>query len=158
MRSHIVLLLAYVATASASLEIVNQWSFMQFDFPPDPVLLEKFQPENTVPTGLEIGWDRIYLGIPRLRAGVPATLAWIPRSLPPGVSPVLQAYPDWSWHTAGRGDINCTGLISVYRVRADRCNRLWVLDAGVVTSIDDFRRVCPPKILIFDMATDRLVS
>ncbi|KAF9424041.1 hypothetical protein HW555_000750 [Spodoptera exigua] len=157
MRSHIVLLLAYVATASASLEIVNQWSFMQFDFPPDPVLLEKFQPENTVPTGLEIGWDRIYLGIPRLRAGVPATLAWIPRSLPPGVSPVLQAYPDWSWHTAGRGDINCTGLISVYRVRADRCNRLWVLDAGVVTSIDDFRRVCPPKILIFDMATDRLV-
>lgn len=69
-----------------------------------------------------------------------------------------QAYPDWSWHTAGRGDINCTGLISVYRVRADRCNRLWVLDAGVVTSIDDFRRVCPPKILIFDMATDRLVS
>lgn len=71
---------------------------------------------------------------------------------------IFQAYPDWSWHTAGRGDINCTGLISVYRVRADRCNRLWVLDAGVVTSIDDFRRVCPPKILIFDMATDRLVS
>lgn len=70
----------------------------------------------------------------------------------------FQAYPDWSWHTAGRGDINCTGLISVYRIRADRCNRLWVLDAGVITSIDDFRRVCPPKILIFDMATDRLVS
>lgn len=69
-----------------------------------------------------------------------------------------QAYPDWSWHTAGRGDINCTGLISVYRIRADRCNRLWVLDAGVTTSLDDFRRVCPPKILIFDMATDRLVS
>lgn len=90
MRRHVVFLLAYVATASATLEVVNQWSFMQFDFPPDPVLLEKFQPENTVPTGLEIGWDRLYLGIPRLRAGVPATLAWIPRSLPPGVSPVLQ--------------------------------------------------------------------
>ncbi|CAG4979933.1 protein yellow [Colias croceus] len=152
-----ILSFACLAVASASLETVNQWNFLQFDFPPDPVLLEKFQPENTVPTGLEIGWDRLYLGIPRLRAGVPATLAWVPRSLPPGVSPVLQAYPDWSWHTAGRGDINCTGLISVYRVRADRCNRLWVLDAGVLTSIDDFRRVCPPKILVFDMATDRLV-
>ncbi|XP_047516451.1 protein yellow-like [Pieris napi] len=157
MWSRSILAFACIAAASASLEVVNQWSFLQFDFPPDPVLLEKFQPENTVPTGLEIGWDRVYLGIPRLRAGVPATLAWVPRSLPPGVSPVLQAYPDWSWHTAGRGDINCTGLISVYRVRADRCNRLWVLDAGVVTSIDDFRRVCPPKILVFDMATDRLV-
>ncbi|XP_045448607.1 protein yellow-like [Melitaea cinxia] len=157
MGLQILILCTYLAVASASLEVVNQWSLLQFDFPPDPVPLEKFQPENTVPTGLEVGWDRIYLGIPRLRAGVPATLAWIPRSLPPGVSPVLQAYPDWSWHTAGRGDINCTGLISVYRIRADRCNRLWVLDAGVITSLDDFRRVCPPKILIFDMATDRLV-
>nr|AFC87792.1 yellow-e [Bombyx mori] len=152
-----ILLCACLATVSATLEVVNQWSLLQFDFPPDPVLLEKFEPENTVPTGLEIGWDKLYLGIPRLRSGVPATVAWVPRSLPPGVSPVLQAYPDWSWHTAGRGDINCTGLISVYRVRADRCNRLWVLDAGVITSLDDFRRVCPPKILIFDMATDRLV-
>ncbi|XP_063618525.1 protein yellow [Cydia splendana] len=157
MGYHVLLLCAWLGSASAILEVVSQWNVMQFDFPPDPVLLEKFQPENTVATGLEIGWDRIYLGIPRLRAGVPATLAWIPRSLPSGVSPVLQAYPDWSWHTAGRGDINCTGLVSVYRIRADRCNRLWVLDAGVVTSLDDFRRVCPPKILIFDMATDRLV-
>ncbi|XP_026752252.1 protein yellow-like [Galleria mellonella] len=157
MGAHAIFLCAWLTLATATLEVVNQWSLLQFDFPPDPVLLEKFQPENTVPTGLEIGWDKIYLGIPRLRAGVPATMAWVPRSLPPGVSPVLQAYPDWSWHTAGRGDINCTGLVSVYRIRADRCNRLWVLDAGVITSIDDFRRVCPPKILIFDMATDRLV-
>lgn len=90
MKYQIVMLLACAAAASATLEVVNQWSLLQFDFPPDPVLLEKFQPENTVPTGLEIGWDRLYLGIPRLRAGVPATLAWIPRSLPQGVSPVLQ--------------------------------------------------------------------
>lgn len=90
MGLQILILCTCLAVASASLEVVNQWSLLQFDFPPDPVLLEKFQPENTVPTGLEVGWDRIYLGIPRLRAGVPATLAWIPRSLPPGVSPVLQ--------------------------------------------------------------------
>lgn len=90
MELHAVLFCAWLAVAGATLEVVNQWSLHQFDFPPDPVLLEKFQPENTVPTGLEIGWDRLYLGIPRLRAGVPATLAWVPRSLPPGVSPVLQ--------------------------------------------------------------------
>lgn len=92
MKVRTIVLCACIALTSATLEVVNQWSLMQFDFPPDPVLLEKFQPENTVPTGLEIGWDRLYLGIPRLRAGVPATLAWVPRSLPPGVSPVLQVY------------------------------------------------------------------
>lgn len=90
MRNQLFVFCLCWAAASASLEIVNQWNLLQFDFPPDPVLLEKFQPENTVPTGLEIGWDKLYLGIPRLRAGVPATLAWVPRSLPPGVSPVLQ--------------------------------------------------------------------
>lgn len=92
MGVRVIILYACLASASATLEVVNQWNLMQFDFPPDPVLLEKFQPENTVPTGLEIGWDKIYLGIPRLRAGVPATLAWVPRSLPPGVSPVLQVH------------------------------------------------------------------
>lgn len=157
MEVRALLLCAVCAVATATLEVVNQWTLMQFDFPTDPVLLEKFEPHNSAPTGLEIGWDRLYIAIPRLRSGVPATLAWVPRSLPAGVSPILQAYPSWSWHSAGRGDINCTGLISVYRMRADRCNRLWVLDSGVITSLDDFRRVCPPKILIFDMATDRLV-
>lgn len=92
-----------------------------------------------------------------LREGVPATLSWIPRDLPPGSSPQLRAYPSWEWHQAGKGDYNCTKLISVYRIRADRCNRLWVLDAGVTTSIDDFRPVCPPKLLVFDMQSDQLV-
>ncbi|XP_023246289.1 protein yellow-like [Copidosoma floridanum] len=61
------------------------------------------------------------------------------------------------WHSAGKGDFNCSKLISVYRVRADKCNRLWVLDSGINTSIDDFTVACPPKILIFDLQTDRLV-
>jgi hypothetical protein len=90
METRMLIFFACLTVASATLEVVNQWNLLQFDFPPDPVLLEKFQPENTVPTGLEIGWDKLYIGIPRLRAGVPATLAWVPRSLPPGVSPVLQ--------------------------------------------------------------------
>lgn len=32
-----------------------------------------------------------------------------------------------------------------------------VLDSGINTSIEDFTRVCPPKILIFDLRTDQLV-
>jgi len=76
-----------------------------------------------------------------------------------------QAYPNWEWHSeASSGDIlttptpNCSSLISVFRVRADRCNRLWVLDSGVMDSIETFKTVCPPKLLVFDMRTDRVVS
>jgi hypothetical protein len=45
----------------------------------------------------------------------------------------------------------------VYRTRVDRCNRLWVVDSGVITTLDNFSPVCPPKIFVFDLQTDTLV-
>jgi len=77
----------------------------------------------------------------------------------------VQAYPNWEWHSeASSGDLitspkpNCSSLVSVFRVRADRCNRLWVLDSGVMDSLETFNTICPPKLLVFDMRTDRVVS
>ena len=139
------------------LETIAQWPLLDFALPYDAAFLQQFQPENVVPTGIAITWHRIFITTPRLRAGVPAVLSFIPRNLPLGSNPQLQAYPSWDWHVAGKGDYNCSTIISVYRTRVDRCNRLWVLDAGVTTSIDDFRPVCPPKLLVFDLQTDRLV-
>lgn len=42
-------------------------------------------------------------------------------------------------------------------MRQDSCGRIWVLDSGVMTSIDDFRRICDPKIILFDTRTDQRV-
>lgn len=146
-----------ICSATDQLEIIAQWPLLDFALPHDRGFLDNFRPENVVPTGIEIAWHRVFVATPRLRAGVPATLSFIPRDIPPGSSPQLQAYPSWDWHTAGRGDLNCSGLISVYRIRADKCNRLWVADSGVMTSIDDFTSACPPKLLVFDLQTDRLI-
>lgn len=82
--------------------------------------------ENTLFTGLEVTEDRIFLAMPRLREGIPVTLATIPRSAPLGSSPILRAYPNWDAHVPMRGRNNCSGLISIYRMRIDSCNRLWV--------------------------------
>lgn len=75
---------------------------------------------------------------------------------------LLQAFPSWDWHVAAASGNakanNCSGLVSVFRVRADRCNRLWVLDSGVSDTLATFNVDCPPKLLVFDMATERLVS
>lgn len=66
----------------------------------------------------------------------------------------LQPYPSLELQgTAG----NCTGLVSAYRIRIDRCNRLWVMDSGVITTLETYSPVCPPKILVFDLKTDSLV-
>ncbi|XP_071554033.1 dopaminechrome tautomerase [Temnothorax nylanderi] len=148
-----ILWLLCARTRAGTLETVAQWPLLEFALPNG----FEYQPENIVMTGIEISWNRIFVSTPRLRAGVPATLSFFPRKTPLGSSPRLQAYPSWDWHGAGRGEINCSRLISVYRTRLDSCDRLWVVDAGVMTSIDDFMPVCPPKVVVFDLKTDQVV-
>ncbi|KAG5308174.1 YELL protein, partial [Acromyrmex insinuator] len=150
-----ILSLLYVRMRAGTLETIAQWSLLEFALPNERGF--QYQPENIVMTGIEITWNRIFVSTPRLRSGVPATLSFFPRNVPLGSNPKLQAYPSWDWHGAGKGEINCTRLISVYRTRLDRCDRLWVVDAGVMTSIDDFMPVCPPKVVVFDLKTDQVI-
>lgn len=42
-------------------------------------------------------------------------------------------------------------------MRIDSCNRLWVLDAGISRSLEDYEKTCPPKILVIDLNTDQVV-
>ncbi|XP_076259558.1 L-dopachrome tautomerase yellow-e [Rhynchophorus ferrugineus] len=147
------------SVSGLQLDVINQWNFLQFT-PPRGFSSQGFRPENTIFTGLELTDDRIFIAMPRLRAGIPATLATIPRNTPAGSSPQPQPYPDWSYHGAGLGldnETTCAGLVSVYRMRVDSCNRLWVLDAGIMTSIDDFQRICNPKLMVFDLKTNQVV-
>ncbi|XP_035733690.1 uncharacterized protein LOC118446767 [Vespa mandarinia] len=139
------------------LETLMQWPFIDYVLPYDNNFRGRYRPENVVPTGIEVSWRRIFISLPRLRQGVPATLAYIPRNVPLGSSPKLQPYPSWEWHSAGKGEFNCSQLISVYRTRLDRCNRLWVVDSGVMMSLDNFTPICPPKLLVFDLHTDTVV-
>ncbi|PSN37919.1 hypothetical protein C0J52_12242 [Blattella germanica] len=149
-----VLLLAGSATSRQVFETLYEWNLLNYDLPQG-----SYVPESNLFTGLEIYWDRIFLALPNLRSGVPATLTWLPRPDRAGASyyqqsPALQPYPGLEWQgTEG----NCSGLVSVYRIRVDRCDRLWVLDSGVITTLDNFTPACPPKIFVFDLKTDRLV-
>ncbi|XP_011874259.1 PREDICTED: uncharacterized protein LOC105565567 [Vollenhovia emeryi] len=92
---------------------------------------------------------RIFVTLVR-DAGVPTSLTTI--SNKPGEGgPLLSPYPDWSWYR----DFNCSAerIISVYRVSI-KCNFLFALDCGKFGE----RAYCPPRLLIFDLTTDRLVK
>lgn len=142
------------------LETVKMWNLLYYNFPPHWPSNDRefFNPEQIVATGFEVTYDRIFFSTPRLFSGVPATLSTISR-IDHGDSPILSAYPDWSHHAAGTKSYNCSdiGLVSVYRIKLDRCNRLWALDSGVSRSLEDFEVTCPPKILIYDTETDNVV-
>uniref|UniRef100_T1PG81 Major royal jelly protein n=1 Tax=Musca domestica TaxID=7370 RepID=T1PG81_MUSDO len=143
-----------------SLEVVKQWKVFTYNFLPHAPVQDVnfYNPANILSTGLAVMNDRIFMATPKLFAGVPSTLSWISRG-EFDESPVLNAYPDWSYSTTGRTDFNCSDLVlvSVYRMRVDSCGRLWVLDAGISRSLEDYEKTCPPKILVFDVKTNQVV-
>lgn len=47
--------------------------------------------------------------------------------------------------------------ISVFRIRADECDRLWVMDTGVSDIWGDYDVVAPPAIVIYDLKTNQLI-
>lgn len=108
----------------------------------------EFDYRNCFPIDVDQWHEKIFVTVIRDR-GVPSSLNTVSKVVGDG-GPLLSPYPDWSWAKTD----NCNGIISVYRVDIDRCDRLWVLDTGVNGS----DRVCPAKLLVFDLPTSKLLK
>ncbi|XP_068632218.1 dopaminechrome tautomerase-like [Battus philenor] len=139
-----------------------KWKSIDFEFPSTQHRRQAlhsgtYVPANVLPLGLEVWGSRIWVTLPSWRKGVPATLATVSRD---GgfTSPLLKPYPDWSYHRAYSDENNCSGLTSVFRVNADQCGRLWVLDSGQIDSQDNPKQICPPTIIVFDLLTDSMIA
>lgn len=108
-----------------------------------------------MPLGIDAYENRFFISIPRWKTGTPATLVWL--DLPSrDKSPLLRPYPNWNFHTTPTNP-DCTKLMSVFRVHVDDCGRLWAIDAGMVNTTSTPNLVCPPKIVVFDLTTDRVL-
>lgn len=146
-------------------QTVFAWKGIDFLYPTQAaharaIATGDFVPENNLPLGLGRSKDRLFVTLPRWKNGVPASLAWLP--LPPGSdarappsAPPLIPYPDWEAHGDPLQPGDCSQLMSVYRLFVDECQRLWVIDSGVVNATIAINQVCPPKIVAFDLRTDR---
>lgn len=99
-------------------------------------------------------------------------------------SPVLHPYPSWSANElpatesdekpqenygGGRTDAkaaekadnllekNNETIISTFRIRADECDRLWVMDSGLADILGSPKQWAPNSIAVFDLKTDKLI-
>ncbi|XP_065331594.1 protein yellow-like [Cloeon dipterum] len=115
----------------------------------------EFNPSDVHVAGVHVAGNRVFLSMPRWKPkGIPATLAFVEYPSR-DAAPPLTPYPDWASQKVGQ----CQGLTSVFRVTTDECGRLWVLDTGIASSIQhEYTRVCPAKVLTFDLKTDKLVN
>ncbi|XP_012244008.1 protein yellow isoform X2 [Bombus impatiens] len=145
-----------MVVASDKLRVAYQWKQLEYEWPSNDteLLFPEYKQEDNLPLGLEITNTRIFVTVPRWRRGVVASLNYFYIN-DTRESPSLIPYPSWEAHQYRAG--NVPEIISTFRIRADRCERLWVLDTGFTDILDSPEQQAPPALLIYNLTDDRLL-
>ncbi|KAK3919002.1 Protein yellow [Frankliniella fusca] len=177
MTSRIVLLVAAALAALQADAALNNdrfkevlgWKVLDYQYPtPEAkaaaIKSGEFVAENSNPLGLEVWKDKVFVTVPRWKSGVPSTLNYVKYS-EGDKSPVLMPYPSLEANTLIKdsekkalkeGELPHK-IVSVFRVRVDACDRLWVMDSGISDLKGDTQVLGPAKLLVYDLKTDKLL-
>lgn len=75
--------------------------------------------------------DKLFITVPRRRDGIPSTLNYVPINSTERHNVPLTPYPDWETNILS-GNGGQDHLVSVYRLGIDVCDRLWMVDTGLI--------------------------
>ncbi|XP_017887555.1 major royal jelly protein 1 [Ceratina calcarata] len=108
---------------------------------------------NIIATRAQIYNDQAILALPRYKPGVPFTLGVLSlnsQSCEPKIAP----FPCWAIQEEG----NCQALQSVVDLVLDMQDILWVLDVGIVNTLEQPVRRCPPKVVGINVSSGKVVK
>lgn len=112
----------------------------------------RYVPRNVISTRMQIYKDDAIVAMPRYRSGVPFTLGVVSlrtKDCAPKVTP----FPCWAIQEEG----NCEALQSAVDIALDIQDILWVLDVGVVNTLEQTPvRRCPPKVVGIDVKSKKV--
>ncbi|XP_074094322.1 L-dopachrome tautomerase yellow-g2 [Cotesia typhae] len=154
----VVLTIGYSLGAPIALQDETLGFTAKFEWPCESSMniyksFNKFINKNIIATRAVIYKDSAILAFPRFKPGVPVTLGKLSLSNN-GEPPKIGAYPCWSMQEEG----NCASLQNVVDIFVDQQGILWVLDTGVVNTLEKPVRKCPPKVVAFNLNTDKLIK
>lgn len=114
-------------------------------------------PTTTNPTTLLVLTRNSFYS--RWKAGVASSLNYVSLSNSTTKSPDLIPYPSWEANTlpASTEEKSEDHITSVFRVRVDNCDRLWVMDTGLADILGSPKVYGKPALLIYDLNTDKLI-
>ncbi|XP_059613062.1 protein yellow [Phlebotomus argentipes] len=146
--------------ANDNLQVAYQWSQIDFNFSSashrdSAIKSGQYIPSSVVPVGIEVQTDRLFITLPRWKAGVPASLAYIKMNETFTRSPLLSPFPNWQAHRFSEHEP--PEIVSPFRIRADRCGRLWVLDTGIDDLLGENKRIVNTQLLVYDLHDDNLL-
>ncbi|RZB38917.1 yellow-y [Asbolus verrucosus] len=151
------LIFVKITTCTFKLQEQFKWSILDYVYDNgfarhQALTTKRFIPENNLPVGIEIWKDKLFVTVPRWKPGVPSTLNYISLQNTEDKSPPLKPYPDWRSNEFA----NCnSGLSTVYRIKADSCDRLWVLDTGTFGIGNTTQNPCPYALNIFNLTSNK---
>lgn len=113
----------------------------------------RYVKKNIIATRTQIYKDSVIVALPRYKQGVPFTLARFSLKNKE-CKATLIPFPCWSIQEEG----NCEALQSVVDIFLDQRELLWVLDVGVVNTLEQPVRRCPPKLVALNARTGQVVK
>ncbi|XP_025201891.1 protein yellow-like [Melanaphis sacchari] len=114
----------------------------------------RYVAKNVIATRVQVWGDRAFVLTPRFRSGVPFTVSAVRLECEHRCWPVLSAYPCWALHD--EGDPNAIqNAVDIY---LDPTGLLWVLDSGLVNTVEQPVRRTKPRIFAIDVKTDKVVK
>uniref|UniRef100_A0A240PPN2 Major royal jelly protein n=1 Tax=Anopheles epiroticus TaxID=199890 RepID=A0A240PPN2_9DIPT len=157
-RVALLLLATLVALASAQVEEVLKWQKVEYDVPAEVLQRENgYIPVGNIPMGAVHHKNRVFVAVARRRWGIPSTLNVVDISPPfPNTNVVLKPYPSFELNEL-RADLqpDANRIVTVYRPRVDRCDRLWFVDTGMMEIPGNFTVVQRPSVWSIDLTTNQ---
>ncbi|XP_071055480.1 uncharacterized protein [Onthophagus taurus] len=123
--------------------------------PDDPLSIEYIY-ENNIPMGANRWKDKLFITIPRRRSGVPSTLNYVSMQSTQRENLPVIPYPDQQTNLLNVQP-GQEHLVSVYRVAVDPCDRLWMVDTGIIETLGSPTSIQPQRIVIIDLNTDKII-
>lgn len=147
-----------LTTPITQFRVIKEWNYINYtwlNYETQFGALKRgdYIPQNNLMGGINFYDGFYYLAIPRMKTGVPVTLARI-NSANPRPAPLLEPYPSWELNEQG----NCTSLQNVQNIAADAQGRLWIIDGGKTETLTRIpNTTCSPKIMIYDIKESKIV-
>ncbi|XP_029163986.1 major royal jelly protein 1 [Nylanderia fulva] len=108
---------------------------------------------NVIGTRAQVYREDMIVAMPRYKPGVPFTLGVMSLKTK-DCAPKVTPFPCWAIQEEG----NCQALQSVVDITLDIQEILWVLDVGIVNTLEQPIRRCPPKVVGINVKTGKVVK
>ncbi|XP_050432594.1 protein yellow-like [Adelges cooleyi] len=114
----------------------------------------RYTSKNIIATRVQIWDDRAFVLTPRFKTGVPFTVAEMDLKCNDRCWPMLTPYPCWAMHDEGDAN-SIQNAVDIY---LDPMGILWVLDTGLVNTMEQPVRRSQPRIVAIDVKSNQMVK